>query len=561
MIDDQGTESIALVHLITPVTLEHGTPIHLSILPSFLSQLPPSIHMLRITFLLPLRFWRTILSKLFFFSLEDLENAVEYDDAMHLSMTLGVESIMVAFGDFRHHAYVDLDDLDVKAIACKFHLPDNRSEAIFDLIALYSEIDDCFVPTSEWEGSTIPSTGWGTTIQLSLCSTRTQRTSPCTITQLPTEILSLVFELLSFDRAESLIEGTGYLVSFERLSAVCQLWKAVAVPYLNNIIVSIKEMHARLTAYPNAGHLWRSLWFKEDYDVSVEMAKDVIAGSPNVTVVWIDAFCDEEEAKTVLHAIEGLTRLDDIIFGYEGWRKWKKDEVENFMRRMGDRIRFFSAYNVEDSATSTSPGLQLSSNLKSLLLSTYPPLPSLSLPLTLTDLYLSNLCPLPPSISGSCLPPLLDYLKVTLAPYAPDRKTSVLPNPLDLSHLKHLTELYLDGGEETSNLVSPQFFHSLRNAIAITTIDVRYCVVDWEVTPFVFSDFISWFFGDRWVKEEGDMVDGAEKMKTIRGHWLTVQLFFAAWPEGEICIARSALGDFGVSKEDEYSWVREGGEE
>ncbi|KAH8927985.1 hypothetical protein BT69DRAFT_1277543, partial [Atractiella rhizophila] len=158
------------------------------------------------------------------------------------------------------------------------------------------------------------------------------------------------------------------------------------------------------------------------------MAKDVIADAPNVRNVYMDALWNEEEAKIVLHAIEGLRKLNNVTFGEYGLRKCKKDEVENFMWRMGDRIRTFSAYDVEeDSASSTSPGLQLSSDLKELELHTYPPLPSLSLPLSLTHLYLSNLCPLPPSVSGSCLPPLLEHLEITLAPYSPDGKTSILP--------------------------------------------------------------------------------------------------------------------------------------
>ncbi|KAH8924480.1 hypothetical protein BT69DRAFT_75682 [Atractiella rhizophila] len=454
-----------------------------------------------------------------------------------------------------------MDDLDVLPFTCTFHLPDNRSEAIFDPVAIYSGEQQCFIPLSEWEESTIPSTGLGTTIQLSLSPPQVPGISPCTITKLPPETLSLVFDFLSFNENRELIEGgEELLISFERLSAVCQLWKAVSVPYLSEY-VSMKEMHARLTAYPNAGYLWRSLWFKEDYDVSVEMAKDIIAGSPNVTDMYMDAFWNEEEAKIVLHAIESLTKLGSVAFGGEGSRKWKKAEVENIMWRMGDRIRFFYAYDVEDSASSTSPGLQLSSDLDSLELHTYPPLPSLSLPHTLTWLNLSNLCPLPPSVSSSCLPPLLDHLKVTLAPYSPDGKISILAKPLNLSHLKRLTYLELDGGEETSNLVSPQFFHTLTNAKAIRHIDVRYCVVHWQFTGFVFSDFICWFFGARGVKEEGDTVDGAEKVKTTRGRRLRIALFFGGWLEEEICKARSALKEFGVSDENEYIWVKEGGEE
>ncbi|KAH8922145.1 hypothetical protein BT69DRAFT_1320412 [Atractiella rhizophila] len=559
--DDQGTEAIALVHLITPVTLRHGTPIHLSILPSFLSRLPSSIHILRITFVLPIRFWKRKYgpSKSSYFSLASLENEVETDGAVILCVALEEEGIAVTFGDAKHLASVDMEDLSQKPVTCTFHLPDNRSQVLFEPAALYSEETNCFIPLSKWEESTIPSTGLGTTIQLSLSTTQPTGISLCSITHLPPEILSLIFKFLSFDESPN-TGDTGYLVAFERLSDVSQLWESVSAPYLSRH-VSTKEMHARLKAYPNTGHLCTYLLFDSgNDDISVEMAKDVIAGSPNVTNVYLDAIWNEEEAKIVLHAIESLTRLDDVMFGEQGWRKWKKDEVESFTRRMGDRTRTLRAFDVEDSASSTSPGLQLSSDLKVLELHTYPSLPLLSLPLTLTDLYLSNLCPLPPSVSGSCLPPLLDRLKITLAPYSPDGKTSILPSQLDFSHLKHLSYLELDGGEETSSLVSPQFFHTLRNAKAIEIIDVRYCVVDWGFTGFVFSEFICWFFGDRGVKEEGDTTDGAEKVKTTRGRWLRVQLFFGGWLEEEICKARSTLSEF-VDEEDKFTWVREGGEE
>ncbi|KAH8917697.1 hypothetical protein BT69DRAFT_1286391 [Atractiella rhizophila] len=149
---------------------------------------------------------------------------------------------------------------------------------------------------------------------------------------------------------------------------------------------------------------------------------------------------------------------------------------------------------------------------------------------------------------------------MTLAAYSPAGKTSILPTPLDLSHLKYLTRLDLDGGEETSNLISPQLFHSLRNAIAINTIDVRYCVLDWASTGFLFSDFICWFFGDRGMKEEVDTVDGAETMQMTRGRALRVKHFFGGWVEEEICRARSTLREFGVSEENVTIWVREGGE-
>ncbi|KAH8927954.1 hypothetical protein BT69DRAFT_661776 [Atractiella rhizophila] len=490
--DSQETDSTALVHLITAVMLEHGIPVHLSVLPSFLVRLLPSIDTLRITFDLPLRIWSTSLSKLFSFSLEGLENVVESDGTLDLCIALEEKTITVTFGDTKHHASMDSQDLSLKPFTCMFHLPDNRSEVIFKPVARYSNKEHRFVPINHWEESTIPSTALGTTIQLSLCPTQTPGNNPCTIAQLPTEILSLLIEFLSFDKNEKFVEGLNkeYLVSFQRLSAVCRLWKAVSVPYLDDLFVSMKDRYARLKQYPHAGRLWTSLQFERMFedDVSVEMAKDIIAGSPNVTTVRMDAFWSEEEAKTVLHAIEGLTRPDYIWFGGQGSRKWKKDAVENFVWRMGDRIRTFRADNVEDSASSTSPGLQLSSDLKSLALYAYPPLPLLSLPQTLIWLCLSNLCPLPPSVSGSCLPPLLEYLEIKLAPYWPAGKISMLPTPLNLSHLKHLTELYLDGGEESSNLVSPQFFHTLISANLIKHIDVEYCVVDWEFTGHIFPD-------------------------------------------------------------------------
>ncbi|KAH8913609.1 hypothetical protein BT69DRAFT_1306388 [Atractiella rhizophila] len=541
--DSHEPASAALVHLITPVELRPGTPIHLSILPSFLTHLPPSIHTLRITFVLPRRFWSIASSKLSSISLEGLENVVESDGTLNLCITSEEKN--------------------------------NRSEVIFNLVARYSPEkrrfaprseweEQCFVPISDWEESTISSTGLGTTIQLSLPPTRTTGIGLCTIAQLPLEILSLVFDFLSFGADEYLVDSRDGLVSFQRVSTVCQRWKAASVPYLDTDI-SMKERHARLRQYPHAGRLWTDLQFdgRIDDDISAKMAKEVILASTNVTLVYMDAFWNEEKAKIVLHVIEGLTRLDSIWFGGQGSRKWKKHEVENFVWRIGDRIRIFSAYGVEDSTSSTSPGLQLSSDLQRLMLHAYPPLQSLSLPQTLMGLSLSNLCPLPPSVSGSCLPPLLEDLNITLAPYSPHGKTSILSAPLDFSYLKHLTQLFLDGGEETSNLVSPEFLHLLRNARAIVNIDVRYCVVDWEFRGFVFSDFIRWFFGDRGVKGGGDMVDEAVWVKKMRGLQLRVQLFFGGWPEEAICMARSTLRELGVIRvEGDYRiWVREGGGE
>ncbi|KAH8929806.1 hypothetical protein BT69DRAFT_1345635, partial [Atractiella rhizophila] len=212
--DDQGTESIALVHLITPVLLEHGTPIHLSILSSFLSRLPPSIYMLRITFVLPIDFWSKGYgpSKSSYFSLAGLENEVEPDGTGSLCIALEEESIAVTFGDAKYHASVELERLSRKPFTCTIHLPDNRSQVLFEPVALYSNEKWRFIPLSEWEESTIPSTGLGTTIQLSLSTTRPTGIRLCSITQLPTEILSLIFDFLSLSQSKSLF-------SFQQLSA------------------------------------------------------------------------------------------------------------------------------------------------------------------------------------------------------------------------------------------------------------------------------------------------------------------------------------------------------
>ncbi|KAH8923734.1 hypothetical protein BT69DRAFT_1281223 [Atractiella rhizophila] len=562
--DDQGTESIALVHLITPVMLRHGIPIHLSILPSFLGRIPPSVHTLRITFVLPIRLWKIDNgpSKLTYFSPEILKNVVESDGALNLCITLEEKSTTVTFGDgTTHHTSMDSDSLSVKPFTCTFHLPDNRSKLIFEPVARYSQEEQGFVPVSEWN-STIPSTRLGTTIQLTSSPTRIPGVLPCSIAQLPTEILSLVLDFLSFGNYEYSIKGVSdeHLVSFIRVSAVCQLWKVISVPFLNGD-VSVKERHSRLKVFPDAGRLWEVLRFETRWDdgISIEMATNIITGSPNVSLVTTDAFWNEEEAKIVLHAIEGLRRLDYVNFGGRGLRRWKREEVESFMRRTGHRITSFCAFDVEDSIPSASPDLQLSSALKRLALQAYPPLPSLSFPQTLTLLRLSDMCPLPPSVSGSCLPPLLEHLDIALAPYSPDGKISVLLTPLDLSHLEHLTHLELDGGHDTSNLVFPQFFHTLRNAIGISYIDVRYCVVDWEFIGVVFSDFIRWFFGDRGKIEVWDTLEEAERSR--RDRYLKVQPFFGEWLEEEICEASSTLREFGVSGEDEHRWVREGGAE
>ncbi|KAH8925646.1 hypothetical protein BT69DRAFT_1318120 [Atractiella rhizophila] len=264
--------------------------------------------------------------------------------------------------------------------------------------------------------------------------------------------------------------------------------------------------------------------------MDVGMVMVVITGSPNVTTVELDAFWNEEDAKIVLDAIEGK-QLYNVTFG-TGSRKWRKEEIENFVRRMGDRIRQLKVYVVEESPASASAGLHLSSRLKYLRLFEYPPLPSLSLPRTLKYLELTNICPLPSSISDYPLPPLLEHLMIVLAPFAADGKTSVLPSPFDLSHLIHLRRLILDGGEETSNLISPKLFSTLKNAQVIHSITLYYCVVD----LFDFLDFIHWFLGN-----------------DSNGWHLEVHLFFGEWREEEIAIARSTMEKY-TSKEGSGIW-------
>ncbi|KAH8925674.1 hypothetical protein BT69DRAFT_1332000 [Atractiella rhizophila] len=323
------------------------------------------------------------------------------------------------------------------------------------------------------------------------------------------------------------------------LSKVCEIWRDVSAPHEREP-ESLAEKYERLKRYPGTGRLWDGLWLYGSF--SVGMVKEVIAGSPNVTEVVMDAFWNEEEASIVLNAIEGLERVNDVTFRKRGSRKWRKEKIENFMRRMGNRIREFRAYDVEDSVPSASKGLHLSSHLEHLHLRRYPPLPSLSLPRSLLYLRLSNLCPLPTSISDYPLPPLLEYLEIVLAPFSMDGTTTILSTPLDLSHLSQLTSLSLDGGEETSNLVSRQFFSTLKNATAINEITLLYCVVD----PFDFPDFIRWFFGDWWVRrmEKGDRFDGREI-----GLHLEARSFFGEWSEEEIVNARKMMAEYRKSKE------------
>ncbi|KAH8918934.1 hypothetical protein BT69DRAFT_1285270 [Atractiella rhizophila] len=127
----------------------------------------------------------------------------------------------------------------------------------------------------------------------------------------------------------------------------------------------------------------------------------------------------------------------------------------------------------------------------------------------------------------------------------------MLPPPLDLTHLTHLTILYLDGGEETSNLVHHRFFGTLRNATAIKSIQLMYCVLDFLDFP----DFIRWFFGEdrRVTKSDGDGLNWDEEKWTI-GSTLKVFLFVAEWDEDEIEISRMTLREFEVLEQDAGVW-------
>ncbi|KAH8924187.1 hypothetical protein BT69DRAFT_1349644 [Atractiella rhizophila] len=516
----QEPNSRAFVHVIT--LSDEPDSIHLSILPSFLSCLPSSTHLVRISFANSRGIWPWELAKMKFsyLSLERVENVVDKDGAINLHITINWDHVSVTFLDVEEYASTverdvksEFDQLAPYGNSYTRTFPFFRENAIFAPIASYSEFEGRFLPTGKDESSSPPSLLTDIIIQLSVPP---PDVIPCTISCLPIELLSLIF---SFYHGDASI-----------LSEVCQLWSDVSVPYWCEPD-SVVEKYERLKRYLGAGRLWDRLLLEESIDVG--RVKEVIAGSPNVTEVVMYACWGEEEAKIVLNAIEGLKRVNDVRFR-RGSRKWRKEEIENFVQRMGDRITWLQVYGVEDSPASASEGLHLSSHLEWLKLDEYPPLPSLSLPRTLKFLALSNMCPLPSCISEYPLPPLLEYLRIELVPFSADGKTSVLPTPLDLSHLTCLTELILDGGEETSNLVSPPFFSSLMNATGIELIILQYCVVDSSDFP----DFIRWFFGDWRVRgaKKRDRVNG----KAI-GRDLEVRLFFGEWSKEEIVIARSTM--------------------
>ncbi|KAH8915572.1 hypothetical protein BT69DRAFT_867957 [Atractiella rhizophila] len=537
-VSSQKMKALVHVHVITPSRSPKS--IHLSILPSFLSRLPLSAHTLRISLRSFDQDWRSRVmpTKLSHLSLERFENVVDKDGAINLHVIIHNGNVFLNIERQRSavkRAIIRaLDDSrgDQYCYSCTF--PRVRENAIFAHIASYSENKERFVPVSGDDSSSFPPLDTASIIQLSFPP---PHVTSCSISSLPVELLSLIFSF--FDDVSA-------------VSDVCKLWKTIAVPYWREP-GSVEEKYELLKRYPGAGRLWNNLWFNEGMDVGI--AKELIVGSPNVMTVRMDAFWDEEEVKIVLNAIEGLKRVDRVRFGGWGSRKWSKVEIEDFMRRMGDRIRRLTVYDVEDSPASASAGLHLSSHLEYLDLYKYLPLPSLSesLPRTLKYLKLSNMCPLPSSIFNYPLPPLLEELRVLLAPFSADGKTSILPTPLDLSHLTHLTHLRLDGGEETSNLVSRHFFSTLKNATVIRTIRLEYCMVDSSDCP----DFIRWFFGDwrRRGAEKGDRVDGR-----VIGWHLEVHLFFGEWSEEDITSARTMMEKSTRSKRSGF-WVLQEGEE
>ncbi|KAH8927734.1 hypothetical protein BT69DRAFT_1347055 [Atractiella rhizophila] len=512
----QEPNSKALVHLMTPS--DETNSIHLSILPSFLSRLPSSIHTVRISCVVYPSIFRgnlvKIVSKLFYLSLEPVENGVDKDGVIKLYITIGYERFKITCLEVEADTWQGYTWLSNASYGTFTFCCEN---AIFAPIASYSEHEDRFLLISEDESSLPPSLRTASIIQLSVPLTDV---TLCSISRLPVELLSLIF---SFSADASTI------------SDVSKVWREVSAPYLGEPD-SLVQKYELLKRYPGAGRLWNELRINKSIDVG--MAKEVIVGSPGVTMVIMGAFWNEEEAKIVLNAVEGLKRVDDVTFG-SGSRKWRIEEIDDFMWRMGNRIRWLTVHNVEDSPASASTGLHLSSRLEHLHLYSYPPLASLSLPHTLKRLSLVHMCPLPSSISNYPLPPLLEKLRVLLAPFSVNGKTSILPTPLDFSHLKHLTKLILDGGEETSKLVSRQFFSTLTNATAIRYMTLWYCVVD----SFDFPDFIRWFFGYRQVRRMEK-----ECMK------LFVVLFFGEWSEVEIVIARSMLKEYREASKGSGVW-------
>ncbi|KAH8915712.1 hypothetical protein BT69DRAFT_858495 [Atractiella rhizophila] len=177
--------------------------------------------------------------------------------------------------------------------------------------------------------------------------------TPSPISRLPNELLCHIF---SFLQLSDLLGDDPAVV----LTGVCQLWRHLSVPYLHQRDMSTADKHNLLELYPGAGRLLNHLAISTK--IRVVLLKEIIAGSPNVTHVEMDAFWNGDEAKIVLGAIGSLRRLEFVTFGERGSRKWKNEELENFMQGMGGRVRYLNVWAAEESPSApfASAGLQLS---------------------------------------------------------------------------------------------------------------------------------------------------------------------------------------------------------
>ncbi|KAH8922328.1 hypothetical protein BT69DRAFT_245858 [Atractiella rhizophila] len=100
--DLQEMHALALANLITPAG--STSSLQLSILPSFLCRLPSKIDTLRISFFVPALGWTVstpayIQSKLSYFSLGRLDNAVENDKVANIHIVFSPKTVTVAFKD------------------------------------------------------------------------------------------------------------------------------------------------------------------------------------------------------------------------------------------------------------------------------------------------------------------------------------------------------------------------------------------------------------------------------------------------------------------------------